>query len=282
MLPALSSYIYPELVEAANAALRARGFQTLLDCTGGDPEAERAILRSLKVRRPAGIIVSPWQGCPAGSDPVEDARTNLVLLRDLRSAGIAVLLLDNELGDETFNSIVLDDRAGGAAAAEFFLARGLGDAAVVWKSGHAPFLSRRDGFLERMASAGAGNSLGVDGAGAAGVAAALSAFAAAGSGLPRAFFCTNDELAFSLIEALIGRGFRVPEDIAVIGFDDSPPARVRNLSSFAYPSRWIGTRAAELMEEALSGEPTRARTRIAIESVLVERDSTRGFERSES
>ena len=45
------------------------------------------------------------------------------------------------------------------------------------------------------------------------------------------------------------------------------------LSSFVYPSRWIGVRAAELVAESLSGGTTVARTRISIEPELIERGS---------
>jgi len=41
---------------------------------------------------------------------------------------------------------------------------------------------------------------------------------------PRAVFVANDEMAFGALEAIKGRGLRIPDDIAVIGFDDIPLA----------------------------------------------------------
>ncbi|WP_281282620.1 substrate-binding domain-containing protein [Nonomuraea terrae] len=42
----------------------------------------------------------------------------------------------------------------------------------------------------------------------------------AGRSMPDAIFATNDSLAFGALRALRSRGARVPEEVAVVGFDD--------------------------------------------------------------
>ncbi|MFA6504870.1 MAG: substrate-binding domain-containing protein [Treponemataceae bacterium] len=284
VLPSVTSYIYPELAEAANTAFRERGFNTLFDCTGGDSTVERAVLENLRARRPAGVVVSPIQrrfpDAEREADDPADLRGNLDLLKDLRAAGIFVVLLDNELGDDSFSSIIMDDIAGGAKAVDHLWSMGHRKIAVAWRPGHAPFEARRRGALDRLAvlggTVGPAAELRVDGKGVERVEAAVARFIGVRP-FPTAFFCANDELALSLAAALAKRGLRVPEDLSLLGFDDSPLARFggQPLSSFAYPSRWIGRRAAELTAEALSGGTTTARTRICIDPVLVKRGSVR-------
>jgi GntR family transcriptional regulator of arabinose operon len=280
VLPSISTYIYPELAEAANRVLRAGGCQTLFDCVGGDLEAERRVLEGLRERRPAGLIISPKQTrLPIGADDHSlEAAGNIELLKDLRAAGMAVLFLDDDLGDASFSSLVIDDEAGGAKAVDYFVAKGHRRISVVWWPSHAPFERRRNGAMNRMAELGLDRGrhaeFRIGKEGRSELATFLADASSAGE-FPTAVFCANDHLAFALMETVAGLGLRVPDDISVIGFDDSPAARMPGsaLTSFEYPSRWIGERAAALMLEALDGKGPRSRVRISVEPVLRERSS---------
>ena len=96
-----------------------------------------------------------------------------------------------------------------------------------------------------------------------------------------AVFCYNDRLALGVMAALQRAGKRIPEDVSLVGFDDSPLARgsALDLTTFAYPSRWIGQRAAELLAEALGSPRPRARVRVSLEPEIVERGSVRDLEK---
>ncbi|GAB1484587.1 GntR family transcriptional regulator [Treponema sp.] len=283
VLPDLSSYIYPELTEAANAALRERDFHTLLECSATDPDAERRILKAMLGRKPAGLIISPVQG-----DIASDSRDvgNSDLLRELRTQGIAVLLLDNDLGTSDFDSIVINDYKCGRTAMDYLIDKGHSPAsiAVVWRPGHAPFAARRRGALDRLTELGkepaTGTELQSDGFSPEKLGPALDAFLVKRE--PTAFFCVNDDCALTLINLLVLRGIRVPEDVSVLGFDDSPPARSGAfLSSFDYPSTWIGKKAAELMNNLLEPSSITANTRIALNCKLIERASVKDLRKKE-
>ena len=188
VLPSISSYIYPELAEAANTAFRARGLNTLFECTGGDVAVERSVLETLKARRPAAVVVSPIQRRLPGQgvlpgDP--EVRGNLDLLKDLRASGVVVVLLDKELGEESFSSIVIDDYSSGAKAVDYLAAKGHRNIAVAWRPGHAPFEGRRRGALDRLSArglpAGPENELRVEGKGPAAPAEAAARFFSAGN-----------------------------------------------------------------------------------------------------
>jgi LacI family transcriptional regulator len=69
---------------------------------------------------------------------------------------------------------------------------------------------------------------------------------------PRAVVCANDELAMGVLSVAHSRGVRVPEDLAVTGFDDIPSASVQAppLTTIRQPSRELGARAASFLLES--------------------------------
>jgi LacI family transcriptional regulator len=74
--------------------------------------------------------------------------------------------------------------------------------------------------------------------------------------LPDALVCGNDEMAVSVIGALKNRGIRVPEDIAVTGWDDIPVAELVSppLTTVRQPTRELGRSAARMLLQRINGE----------------------------
>ena len=93
---------------------------------------------------------------------------------------------------------------------------------------------------------------------------------------PDAIFCANDLMAMGCIEALKQLGKTIPEDVAVIGFDDREIARFLHppLTTLVLPQYEMGQTAAELLLDGAGGLeiPT---TRIKVECELVVRGSTK-------
>ena len=79
---------------------------------------------------------------------------------------------------------------------------------------------------------------------------------------PTAVFAVSDTLAIGAIKAFRRVGRRVPEDIAVVGFDDIPIAQVFEpaLTTIAQPVRELGATAAELLLQRLAGGPAQSCT----------------------
>jgi len=96
---------------------------------------------------------------------------------------------------------------------------------------------------------------------------------------PTAYFCAHDGLALTVVSELLGRGFRIPDDVSVVGFGDysaatqiSPP-----LTTVRVYGREAGAAALNLLLERVEqprdrGQPPRS---IRIVSRLIERKSTR-------
>ncbi|MEJ5867051.1 LacI family DNA-binding transcriptional regulator [Pseudokineococcus sp. 5B2Z-1] len=90
-----------------------------------------------------------------------------------------------------------------------------------------------------------------------------------------AVLCASDQIARGALEALREGGVRVPEDVAVMGFDDWAPMVLGSrpeLTSVDMDFEGIGRRAAQLLEDAMAGRP--ARGTLLVEPRVVVRGST--------
>jgi DNA-binding LacI/PurR family transcriptional regulator/GAF domain-containing protein len=93
-----------------------------------------------------------------------------------------------------------------------------------------------------------------------------------GGDVPDAIVCCSDAVALGLLEALSRRGLRVPDDIAVTGFDDTVDGQTAwpALTTVAQPWRKMGARALELLLAQLEGDPAPAQMVIPCELVVRE------------
>ena len=94
--------------------------------------------------------------------------------------------------------------------------------------------------------------------------------------LPDAFFCFTDSMAFGVLSVLWERGLRVPQDVAVAGFDDIVGSRyaVPPLTTVAFDLRAYATTALDLLSDRID-DPGRAARQLVIPHRLVVRASTR-------
>lgn len=98
----------------------------------------------------------------------------------------------------------------------------------------------------------------------------LDRLAADGAAPPDAVFALNDEMAVGALDALRVRGLRVPEDVAVVGFDDTAAAASAHppLSSCVQPLGEQGGAAARVLMDLLAGrsvpQRTKSRSRLVV------------------
>ena len=93
---------------------------------------------------------------------------------------------------------------------------------------------------------------------------------------PTAIFAANDAMAIGALSALREDGVRVPEDVAVAGFDDIPIARYVSpaLSSVHVPIAELGERAMDLLLGAIAGPGNGGACRVVLPTTLVIRKSS--------
>jgi LacI family transcriptional regulator len=94
--------------------------------------------------------------------------------------------------------------------------------------------------------------------------------------MPDGIFTANDTSAVSLICELKKKGYRVPEDVAVVGFNDDPVSRIvePNLTTVHYPGRAMGEVAASTMIRILEGTQYEKVNSIILTHELIVRESS--------
>jgi len=163
----------------------------------------------------------------------------------LEQTNIPIVFLDRELKSSHMSSVIIDNVEGASMAVEYMIK--LGHRRIGYFHGIYNYddEKRYQGYLETMKK----YSLEVDEnyifRGYFEEALAYSEMRIAllkGLPIPDAFFCANDEMAWGCIRALKEMGYRVPEDISVIGFDDQILAKFHNppLTTIHSPVKEVG------------------------------------------
>ncbi len=90
--------------------------------------------------------------------------------------------------------------------------------------------------------------------------------------------CGNDHAAWLLVRALQAGGLRVPDDVSVVGFDDTDHARdsVPAITTMAVDTLSMGRLAVRMLDFRLTS-PEAARVTMLLQPRLVERDSVRSI-----
>ncbi|KRA25092.1 LacI family transcriptional regulator [Microbacterium sp. Root61] len=168
----------------------------------------------------------------------------------------------------------VDNVMGGRDATAYLIARGHRRIAMVTGPLTMPAgVDRLDGYREALAAAGLEEGPVEDGNFTADGGAAAMRRILAREDRPDAVFVASDLMARGALSVLAAEGLRVPDDIAIIGFDDSPVATsvTPQLTTMRQPSFEQGEKmAAVLMALLAGGDPQRV---TILETELIERES---------
>jgi LacI family transcriptional regulator/LacI family repressor for deo operon, udp, cdd, tsx, nupC, and nupG len=155
--------------------------------------------------------------------------------------------------------VVIDDVLGGELATDYLLAKGhkrigfVGDAPTPFRFASSEL--RCHGMRAALRRAGIKPSAALQKRGPHGREEAIDLAHAllAMPDPPTAIFAASDVQAMGVLQAAEALGLRVPEDVAVIGFDDVEEASVLGLTTVRQPLRETGARAVELLLSAIEG-----------------------------
>jgi len=168
----------------------------------------------------------------------------------------------------------VDNVAGARQAAEYLIGTGHRRIASITGPVSMPAgVDRMNGFRDALADAGLEPGPLEDGDFTAdGGAAAMRRILEGGAEFD-ALFCASDLMARGALAVLGRAGIRVPEDVAIVGFDDSPVATAvqPNLTTVRQPSRGQGEKMADVLLSLLAGGHPEHVT--MLETELVVRDS---------
>lgn len=209
ILPDLYGEFFSELIRGMDVAARSLGYHLIVSSSHDDAEEASAAIRSMRGRVDGLIVLSPHL----------DAANLAAGL-----AGRTPILLMNGGADAGRPSIVVDNHGGAIQAVEHLVATGRRRIAhIAGPAGNLEAEARLAGYLEAMARAGLPTTV-VDGEFTQPSGHAAGAELARRESRPDAVFAANDIMAVGAMLALQDAGLRVPEDIALIGFDDVPIA----------------------------------------------------------
>lgn len=230
---------------------------------------EHAYLSRLQEQRVQGILITPV-------DPDDPA------LDEVARHGTPVVIVDRIRSGNSHCSVAVDDVLGGRLAVEHLL--DLGHRRIAFVGGPeriGQVRDRREGARAALAAAGLDPTDLVEVA-----TEALTVGEGRGAGeriagipkvqRPTAAFCANDMLALGLLQQCVALGLRVPDDLAIVGYDDIDfaAAAAVPLSSVRQPRHALGRTAAELLFDETS-DPDHRHQQVLFTPELVARASTR-------
>lgn len=256
------------VVRGAEAAVEGHGVMVVVCNSGEDGERERRHLELLEEQRVRGVLITP----------VDDSRHSR--LEQLIRRGTPVVLVDRGAGRHSLCSVAVDDVLGGRLAGEHLVEQGHRRIAFVG----GPL------SIAQVADRCAGVGQAVEGHAeltvvptanltvAAGRAAVEQICALPAAERPTAVMCANDLIALGALQQFTQQGVRVPQDVAIVGYDDIEYAAAAAvpLSSVRQPREQLGRTAAQLLlEEVHDGEHHQHRHVVFQPDLVVRHSSAR-------
>jgi LacI family transcriptional regulator len=264
VVPDICNPFFPSLLKGAQSVADSAGYDVITLNTAGQRESERRILRWGVEGRVDGVIGVFFT-----------LRANE--FRPLIDAGVGVVRVESTFkkpGVLPIDNLFVDNRAAAAAATRFLIERGHQKIAML-AGPDGPQAARAEGYLQALAERGfeADIVTGAEFTEVGGRTAAASVLA--GRNRPSAFFAANDLMAIGAMAALRDAGLAVPQDMAVVGFDDIFIARLvsPSLTTVSQFQHSIGVAAAETLLERLRGSASKPGVNREMPYRLIERES---------
>jgi LacI family transcriptional regulator len=224
---------------------QANGYNTILCNTDESETKQDQYLKMLLRRRIDGILLVP--ACSDDPKPVQL----------IQKQGIPVVLLDRYIPDVQVDIVRADSEAGAYKLTQHLLSLGHERIAILTgRQTVSTAVDRANGYMRALADAGLPESAtqlywgkftqesGYD--------MACQALSAAQS--PTALFAANNFIAFGALQALQEAGLNVPDEIAVVTLDDTPPTFPVDpfLTVLSQPAREMGQQAARLLLDRMN------------------------------
>ena len=264
----LSNPYWGEVTTGVESVLSERGFVLMTGSSDASAVKEQRLLEAFDERRPEGILIASVQ--------------DIKHLIPLSKGGTHIVLLGGRGEKSSIDSVAIDDRHGGQLGAEHLFS--LGHKRIGFVNGpleRESWSERRRGVLDAV------NSMGLTWDDAVLEITIATPSAREGDSIvermlaanprPTALFCANDLVALGVLRSFSAAGVRVPDDCAIVGFDDIEVAALLSppLTSIRLPAYEVGRRAAEILLDEIKRPDDAPPQNILFQPKLVVRESSR-------
>ncbi|MBP2477526.1 LacI family transcriptional regulator [Crossiella equi] len=257
---------FTDVARGVEEAATEAGHSVILCNSDSSPDREHRHLEVLAQQRVHGVLITP-------------CRDSLTEIRRLQDRGVSVVLLDHPATATEVCAVTVDDHTGGHLAVAHLLERGHRRLAMVTGAPHVrQAAERRQGAESALKDSGVDAELVVFEVPSLTVAAGLRAGLSllASEPRPTAVFCANDLLALGVLQAMVRTGVRVPQEMAIVGYDDIDfaAAAAVPLTSVHQPRHLIGRTAAQLVIAETLSPTQHEHQQVYFTPELVVREST--------
>ena len=261
IVPSITDPFFSEIARAIEDVAYATGYSVNICSSDGALEKEQRHLQAVSRRRVDGVFIK-----------VADMhKSNLAPL--IRS-GIPVVLVDRMLDGAALDTVTVDTRQGASAAVDYLVQRGYRRIATLAGPQHvSTAIHKLEGYCQALVD----NGLAVD----ASLIAIGDYTEASGRQLgrqlldlpepPDAFLVANNQMTFGFFSVLRERGLRIPQQIALIGFDDSDwtSIAIPPITVIDQPAYEVGHVAAQMLLERLADSDREPQHRILSTRLIV-------------
>ena len=266
IVPDITNPFYPSLIRGIQTVTDGLNYDVIAVNTDGAPDREHHFLDWARQGRVDGVIGVFFTLRARDFGPLVEAGVPVVRIESSKKRG----------GDLAIDDIYVDSHAAALGVTEYLIGQGHQRIAMVAGRG-GPQTTRIDGYRAALAQKGYRDHVVIDDEfnEVGGTRAANSIIE---SGFrPTAIFAANDLMAIGVMQALRERDIDIPNEIAVVGFDDISAAKLvtPSLTTVAQFQGDMGKKAAQTLMERLQGKKTGAGTALEMPFDLIQRGSTR-------
>lgn len=269
IVPLINRHFFSSVVSGVEEIAYEAGFAVSIAQSNDNYLKETRITKAFFNNRVDGIIISYAM-----------ETTNFQHLQFITDSHIPLVMFDRITEEIDASKIVVDDFAGGEMATRHLIAQGCRNIAHV--SGPlrlSIYKNRLNGYLSALGAAGLKPPPGgvlhnrltrTDGESAIRQLLQLTP-------VPDAIFCANDTTALSIIAWLRNTRFKVPDDIAIVGFSNEPFSELvtPSITTVSQPGYEMGKKAAELIIAQIKGDmPDGGYPAIVMPTELIIRESS--------
>lgn len=269
VLPDLHGEFYSEIIRGADLKTRALGYHLLVSSVAAEDDGKDVLTTVGTQGLVDGIVVM-----------VSESSSRI--RESLQGAELPLVVIDGDVPGVKHDSVMIDQHNGAEAMVRHLVKRYPRDRIVFigGKETNLDTIDRLEAYRQVLAEAGRGpgpeDIVHLDYSYETAYDFAVD-HVLEWSSSPTTVFAANDEMAAGVVDAAIAATLAVPDDLRVVGFDDTRIAQLTRprLTTVRVPMSEMGATAIELLCKRLA-EPTRPSAKVTLKAELVVRESCGG------